>query len=100
MDKEELSNAIIGCVGDIDAYQLPDAKGYQSLMRYLLKVDDAERQERREQILGTTLSDFKAFAETLEAVKANGRIVAVASADAVAKANEKRPGLLTVKNIL
>jgi len=100
MDKEELSNAIIGCVGDIDAYQLPDAKGYQSLMRHLLKITDAERQERREQILGTTVDDFKAFAETLEAVKANGQIVAVASADAVAKANEKRSGLLTVKNIL
>jgi Zn-dependent M16 (insulinase) family peptidase len=100
MDKEELSNAIIGCVGDIDAYQLPDAKGYQSLMRYLLKVEDSERQERREQILGTTVADFKAFADSLEAVKTSGQIVAVASADAVAKANAKRPGLLTVRNIL
>lgn len=44
--------------------------------------------------------DFKEFAEVLESVKTNGKIVAVASADAVAKANEKFPELLEVKNIL
>jgi len=52
--KEELSKSIIGTIGDIDSYQLPDAKGYTALMRHLLKVSDEERQERREQILGTT----------------------------------------------
>jgi len=36
----------------------------------------------------------------LEEVKMNGNVVAVASADAVKRANEKRNGLLTVKNIL
>ena len=48
---DELTKAIIGTMGDIDAYQLPDAKGYTSLMRHLLKVSDEERQERREQNL-------------------------------------------------
>jgi Zn-dependent M16 (insulinase) family peptidase len=51
--------AIIGTIGDVDAYQLPDAKGYSALSRYLLGVTDEERQQRRDQILGASLKDFK-----------------------------------------
>jgi len=100
MDKDAMSKAIIGCIGDIDSYQLPDSKGYTSMLRHLLQISDEERQIRREQILSTTIKDFHEFAEALEAVKSSGKIVAVASADAVKLANEKRPDLLTVKNIL
>lgn len=28
MDEDTLAKAIIGTIGDVDAYQLPDAKGY------------------------------------------------------------------------
>lgn len=28
MDNDALTKAIIGTIGDLDAYQLPDAKGY------------------------------------------------------------------------
>ncbi|KAG2661753.1 hypothetical protein PVAP13_1KG110200 [Panicum virgatum] len=53
MDDDALTKAIIGTIGDVDAYQLPDAKGYSSLMRYLLGITDEERQQRREEILST-----------------------------------------------
>jgi hypothetical protein len=33
LDKEGLTKAIIGCMGDIDAYQLPDSKGYSAFSR-------------------------------------------------------------------
>ncbi len=51
--------AIIGCIGDVDAYQLPDAKGYSAMSRYLLGVTDEERQQRRDQILSTSTKDFR-----------------------------------------
>ena len=51
--------AIIGTIGDVDAYQLPDAKGHTAMMRHILGVSDAERQQRREEILGTTIHDFR-----------------------------------------
>jgi Zn-dependent M16 (insulinase) family peptidase len=57
--KEELTKSIIGTIGDVDSYQLPDSKGYTALMRHLLNVTDEERQERRDQILGTTQKDFR-----------------------------------------
>ena len=100
--KEELSKSIIGTIGDIDSYQLPDAKGYTALMRHLLKVSDEERQERREQILGTTQKDFKDFADALEAVRGkDATSVAVASAEAAKTAVEQRPELnFVVKNVM
>jgi Zn-dependent M16 (insulinase) family peptidase len=33
LDSDALTKAIIGTMGDIDAYQLPDAKGYSALSR-------------------------------------------------------------------
>lgn len=53
LEGDALSKAIIGTIGDIDSYQLPDAKGYTGLMRHLLRVSDEERQQRREEVLAT-----------------------------------------------
>ncbi|QHO34396.1 Presequence protease 1/mitochondrial [Arachis hypogaea] len=53
MDNDTLTKAIIGTIGDVDSYQLPDAKGYSSMLRYLLGITEEERQRRREEILAT-----------------------------------------------
>jgi Zn-dependent M16 (insulinase) family peptidase len=94
LDEDALTKAIIGTIGDVDSYQLPDAKGYTALMRHVLRVSDAERQQRREEILGTTVKDFRAFAEVLEHARGPAaRVAAVASADAAAAAAAERPEL-------
>jgi len=100
MDSDSLTKAIIGTIGDVDSYQLPDAKGYSSLMRYIMGITDEERQRRREEILSTSVKDFHAFADALESVKEKGVIVAVASADDIAAANNERSGLLEVRRVL
>ena len=89
LDKDALQKAIIGTIGDVDSYQLPDAKGYSALVRHLLNITDDERQERREQILGTTLQDFREFADVIDTVKNNGVLAAVASAEATRAASEE-----------
>ncbi|XAR59465.1 hypothetical protein NMG60_11015307 [Bertholletia excelsa] len=99
MDDDTLTKAIIGTIGDVDAYQLPDAKGYSSLVRYLLGVTDEERQRRREEILSTSLRDFKEFANAIEAVKDKGVVVAVASPDDVDTANKEWSDFLQVKKV-
>ena len=94
VDDDELTKSIIGTIGEIDAYQLPDAKGYTSLMRHLLKITPEERQERREQILGTTNKSFNDFAGALEAVRApSAKVSAVCSTEAAEKAKNERPDL-------
>ena len=93
LDRDALDKAIIGTIGDVDAYQLPDAKGNAALMRFLLGVTDEERQARREEILGTTPGHFREFADALDAVARDGAVAAVASADAAEAAAKERPGL-------
>lgn len=44
LGQEELTKAIIGTIGDVDSYQLPDAKGYSAMSRYMLGINDEERQ--------------------------------------------------------
>ncbi|OMO63192.1 hypothetical protein COLO4_32675 [Corchorus olitorius] len=97
MDDDALTKAIIGTIGDVDAYQLPDAKGYSSLLRHLLGVTEEERQTRREEILSTSLNDFKEFADAIDAIKDKGVAVAVASPDDVEAANKERPNFFEVK---
>jgi len=102
LDSDALTKAIIGTIGDVDAYQLPDAKGYAAMSRYLLGVTDDERQQRRDEILGTTQKDFRRFAETLEVLRGDGaaRVVAVTSADKAKAVLEERPGFWEVKRVI
>ncbi|PON69124.1 S-ribosylhomocysteinase (LuxS) [Parasponia andersonii] len=100
LDDNTLTKSIIGTIGDVDSYQLPDAKGYSSLLRYLLGITEEERQKRREEILSTRLKDFKEFADAIESVKDKGVVVAVASPDDVDAANKERNNFFQIKKAL
>ncbi len=64
-DRAQLTQAIVGAVGDLDAYLLPDAKGARSLARWLSRDAEEQRARMREEILGTTEKHFRDFAEVL-----------------------------------
>jgi len=83
LGEDELSKAIIGCMGDVDAYMLPDAKGYQAMLRHLLGEGDDYRQKMRDEILATKAEDFHAFAGALESVAESGGICVVGSKEAI-----------------
>ncbi|XP_041011119.1 presequence protease 1, chloroplastic/mitochondrial-like [Juglans microcarpa x Juglans regia] len=100
MDDDTLTKAIIGTIGDVDSYQLPDAKGYSSMLRYLLGITEEERQRRREEILSTRLQDFKEFANAIESVKDKGVVAAVASPDDVEAALKERSNFFQIKKAL
>lgn len=95
ISSDELTKAIIGTIGDLDAYQLPDAKGYASLVRYLTGIDDAYRQQMRDQVLATKAEHFADFAAVLDQVGAAGRVAVLGSADAIAAASAARGNWLT-----
>jgi hypothetical protein len=97
---DELTKSIIGAIGDMDAYQLPDAKGYTSMLRYLTGDTDQARQRMRDEILGTTRADFRAFADTLDQVKDKGLVVVLGSQAAIEAANAARQGWLSVFRVL
>ena len=96
----ELTKAIIGSIGDMDAYQLPDAKGYVSMTRYLSGYSDQDRQQIRDELLSTSVADFKAFGEVLAKAVDAGRVVVLGDAEAIAAANQERDGFMDVKTVL
>lgn len=100
LSPEELTKSIIGVIGEMDAYQLPDAKGFTSMVRYLAGDTDEDRQQRREEVLATTAADFKRFGEVLMGVKGHGKVVVLGSAEAIEKANQQRGGWLKVSKVL
>ena len=90
LSQEELVKGIIGAIGNIDAYQLPDAKGFSALSRHLIRYTDEERRQYRSELLATTVDDFRAFAEVARAVAASGRVVVVGSPAAIQAAEAER----------
>jgi Zn-dependent M16 (insulinase) family peptidase len=100
ISEAELTKSIIGVIGQIDDYQLPDAKGFTSTQRYLVHESDAGLQRFRDEVLATRPEDFRAFGEALSALTANARVVVMGSPEAVAAANAKRQGFLAVTKVV
>lgn len=100
LSAEELTKSIIGVIGQIDDYMLPDAKGYTSMMWHLLGESDAERQRIREEVLSTTADDFRKFADALEQVNQRGLVVVLGSPDAIQQANQERGAWLDTLKVL
>jgi presequence protease len=95
----EITRSIIGAIGQMDAYQLPDAKGYSSMQRHLIGYTDEMRQQTRDEVLATTLRDFKHFGEVLARLNERNRIVVLGSQPAIEAAN--RAGLqLDIKRVM
>lgn len=66
---EELTRAIIGTIGAVDGYLLPDAKGFTSLVHFLTGYTQETRQAIRDQILAAKAADFRALGEAIAAAK-------------------------------
>jgi Zn-dependent M16 (insulinase) family peptidase len=82
-----LTRALIGAIGQLDGYQLPDSKGYSSCIRYLLDYTHAERQQLRDEVLATTQADFNAFGTVLKKAFEHSAISVLCSPEAAAEAN-------------
>jgi Zn-dependent M16 (insulinase) family peptidase len=97
---QDLVRSIIGAIGSIDTYRLPDAKGFISLMWEITGNTDENRQQRREEVLGATAADFKRFGEVVAAVKDAGKVAVLGSEAAIRSANDERGGFMDVTKVL
>jgi Zn-dependent M16 (insulinase) family peptidase len=100
LNEQELTRNIIGAISALDSYQLPDAKGYTSMVRYLLHESDADRQRTRDEVLGTTLADFHRFADVVATAREHARVVVMGSQDALTAANAERGDWLRLQKVL
>ncbi len=85
VNSDELEKAVLGGIGEIDSYMLPDAKGYTSMVRHLCGEDAAFRQSIRDQVLGCSEQDFRDFASAAQSVADHGDIVVLGSKKAMQK---------------
>jgi Zn-dependent M16 (insulinase) family peptidase len=100
LNEAELVRNIIGTIGEVDSYRLPDAKGFASMQRYLIGDTDEARQRMRDEILSTTAADIRKFADAMAGVAAHGRVVVLGSEQAIEAANAERPGLLSPSRLM
>ncbi len=100
LSQDELTKAIIGAIGDMDAYMLPDAKGYASMVRTLAGSTDEDRQKIRDEVRATTAAHFTEFAEVLAEVCHRGSIKVLGSADAIEAAMQKGNLALEIFKVL
>jgi Zn-dependent M16 (insulinase) family peptidase len=100
LSPQELTRNIIGAISAMDGYQLPDAKGYTSMVRHLLGESDAERQQIRDEVLGTTPADFYAFADVLDEVKTHGTVVVMGPQKTLEAINQERNGWLKLTKVM
>lgn len=75
--ESQISQAVIGAVGDLDTYLLPDARASRALGWYLAGLDKETRQRTRTEMLETSAADFRNFADVLEQVASSGAICAL-----------------------
>jgi hypothetical protein len=97
-DGDALATAIIGAVGDMDSVLSPDGKGWLALRRYISNETPEKRQQFRDEVLGTTADDFKAFADRLRQMKDPS--VAVVSSKAAFEAAKKQGKEMNLKEIV
>ncbi len=100
LSDDEVRKAIIGAIGDLDSYMLPDMKGYVSMIRLLTGDSEEVRQTMRDQVLSTTSKDFRNFAEVLEKVKRDGIVKVLGSQASIDAALSERPGWLETFRLL
>jgi len=98
--EDEIVRSIIGVIGQVDDYLLPDAKGFVSLRRYLLGETDESLQRLRDEILSAGVEDFRSLGAALAQLAATGRVVVVGSPEAIEAANAERDGFLEVSKVL
>lgn len=100
LGEQELRKAIIGTIGDMDAYQLPDAKGYTSMVRYLAGITEEYRQSIRDQVLETRAVDFVGLAKFLDHFADQGRVVVMGAPEALEGLGTERGNSFEMTKVL
>ena len=89
LTQEEIDKSIIGAIGDLDTYMLPDTKGYVSFARRLTHQDDDDLKRLRQEIFETREEHFRAFGDVLGELASKGIVAVLGGAEGVNKASSK-----------
>ena len=98
LSEEDITQSVIGFMGDLDSPLSSDQKGYASMCNYIAGETEADRARWRREVLETNVDDFRVFADKLDALVADTEpklgkagVVVVGSQTALEKANSVLP---------
>ena len=91
LSQSDVEKAIIGAIGDLDRHQLPDAKGFSAFIRHLMGYTDEMRQQYRDEVLSTTLEDFREFGAAIRGLPEVSRSAVVTSSETLANLKNQIP---------
>ncbi len=100
LNEAELHKAVIGAIGKVDTYRLPDTKGYVSMLRHLIGETDAMRQQKREEILDTSIGDFRRFGELMENLAKKGIVKVLGAETTMLELEKAHPGKFKISQLL
>jgi hypothetical protein len=86
LPREEIEKGILGAIGDLDAYLLPDAKGYVSLVRSLTGQSEAILDRIRAEVFETKEEHFRAFADVLDRFNDKATVAVLGGEEGVRRA--------------
>ena len=84
---------MIGAVGDIDAYMLPDAQGHAAMARHWGRDTEEARQRVREEVMGTTLEDLRAAGRVMKQAMQDAPVVVLGSEEGLKAAAKSLGGM-------
>jgi Zn-dependent M16 (insulinase) family peptidase len=87
-DRRALEAAIVGAVGELDAYLLPEGKGDAALRRKITGDTPELRARLREEVLGATARDFRRFGEALAGAMPRAAVAALGGGELESRAGE------------
>eukprot|EP00741_Cyanophora_paradoxa_P007193 tig00001085_g6960.t1 len=90
LSEQALTQAVLGTFGDLDAYQLPDAKGMTAFVRHVVGDTDEYRQRIRDQVRGASAKQFREFGDVMAEVAKQGKVVVIGNKDSIEKANTEK----------
>ncbi|MFW6388648.1 MAG: insulinase family protein, partial [Desulfohalobiaceae bacterium] len=89
LTQEEIDKAVVGAIGELDRYRLPDAKGMISLLRYLIGEGREDRKRLRQEVLATNREHFQELGRWLQALRNSGMIAVLGDKAKLEQAQEK-----------
>lgn len=96
-DRETLEKAVLGRIGDLDRYELPDAKGFHNMLNRLRGVTPELEQEQRDQVFSTTVDDFHRLGERMLDLADSKAVSILSSEQSFEEAQTSCPGIIRRK---
>ena len=96
ISEKELTKILIGCVGRLDPPMTADRKGSVSMVEYLTGKTYELKQQRRDELLSTSLEEIKSFSSLFRKMEKSGNVCVLGNEEKIKKAKNRFDHLVAV----